>query len=41
MASRPPLRRQIEITLENGCKLRVSEGVDADFVLELARGLAA
>ena len=32
---------QIEITLENGRKLRVSDGVDAGFVLELARGLAA
>ena len=31
----------IEITLENGRKLSVSEGVDAGFVLELARGLAA
>jgi transposase len=31
----------IEITLENGRKLRVSDGVDAGFVLELARGLAA
>ena len=31
---------QIEITLENGRKLRVSDGVDAGFVLELARGLA-
>ena len=36
--TRPP---QIEITLENGRKLRVSDGVDAGFVLELARGLAA
>ena len=32
---------QIEITLENGRKLRVSDGVDAGFVPELARGLAA
>ena len=32
---------QIEITLENGRKLSVSDGVDAGFVLELARGLAA
>jgi transposase len=32
---------QIEITLENGRKLRVSNGVDAGFVLELARGLTA
>ena len=31
----------IEITLENGRKLSVSDGVDAAFVLELARGLAA
>ena len=31
----------IEITLENGRKLRVSDGADAGFVLELARGLAA
>lgn len=31
----------IEITLENGRKLVVSDGVDAGFVLELARGLAA
>ena len=36
--TRPP---QIEITLENGRKLRVSDGADAGFVLELARGLAA
>ena len=35
----PPPR--IEITLENGRKLSVSDGVDAGFVLELARGLAA
>jgi transposase len=34
-------RSQIDITLENGRKLRVSDGVDAGFVLELARGLAA
>lgn len=32
---------QIEITLENGRRLRVSDDVDAGFVLELARGLAA
>ena len=32
---------QIEITLENGRRLGVSDGVDAGFVLELARGLAA
>ena len=31
----------IEITLENGRRLSVSDGVDAGFVLELARGLAA
>ena len=31
----------IEITLENGRKLSVSDGVDAGFVLEPARGLAA
>jgi len=31
----------LEITLENGRKLSVSNGVDAGFVLELARGLAA
>ena len=31
----------VEITLENGRKLSVSDGVDAGFVLELARGLAA
>ena len=37
-----PLRpSQIEITLENGRRLRVSDGADAGFVLELARGLAA
>lgn len=32
---------RIEITLENGRRLSVSDGVDAGFVLELARGLAA
>ena len=37
----PPPPSQIEITLENGRKLRVSNGVHAGFVLELARGLAA
>ena len=37
----PSLRSQIDITLENGRKLSVSDGVDAGFVLELARGLAA
>ena len=36
---RPDAR--IEITLENGRKLSISNGVDAGFVLELARGLAA
>jgi transposase len=35
----PALR--VEITLENGRRLVVSDGVDAGFVLELARGLAA
>ena len=37
--STPPT--EVEITLENGRKLPVSVGVDAGFVLELARGLAA
>jgi len=32
---------RIEITLENGRKLCISNGVDVGFVLELARGLAA
>ena len=32
---------RIEITLENGRKLSISDGVDAGLVLELARGLAA
>ena len=32
---------RIEITLENGRKLSISDGVDTGFVLELARGLAA
>ena len=32
---------RIEITLENGRKISISDGVDADFILELARGLAA
>jgi transposase len=32
---------RIEITLENGRRISVSDGVDAGFVLELARGLAA
>ena len=36
----PTRPSQIEITLENGRKLRVSDGADAGFVLELARGLA-
>jgi transposase len=31
---------RIEITLENGRKLSISDGVDAGFVLALARGLA-
>lgn len=36
-----PSAPRIEITLENGRKLSISYGVDAGFVLELARGLAA
>ena len=32
---------QIAIALENGHRLSVSEGAEAGFVLELARGLAA
>jgi transposase len=36
-----PLEPRIEINLENGRKLSISDGVDAGFVLELARGLAA
>jgi transposase len=32
---------RVEITLENGRRLSVTDGVDAGFVLELARGLAA
>ena len=40
-SSLPTSSVQIEITLENGRKLIVSDGVDAGFVLELARGLAA
>ncbi len=36
-----PPEPRIEITLENGRKLSISDRVDADFVLELARGLAA
>ena len=36
-----PRPSQIEITLENRRRLSVSDGVDAGFVLELARGLAA
>ncbi|MFT6224310.1 MAG: transposase [Paracoccaceae bacterium] len=32
---------RIEIMLENGRKLSISNGVDAGFGLELARGLAA
>ena len=39
--SKPTSAAQIEITLENGRKLSISDGVDAGFVLELARGLAA
>jgi transposase len=37
----PHSEARIEITLENGHKLSISGGVDAGFVLELARGLAA
>jgi len=37
----PHSEARIEITLENGRKLSISDGVDAGFVLELARGLAA
>ena len=36
-----PAEPRIEITLENGRKLSVHDGVDAGFVLELARGLTA
>jgi transposase len=36
-----PPEPRIEITLENGRKLSISDGVDAGFVLELARGLAS
>ena len=36
----PRTEARIEIMLENGRKLSVSDGVDAGFVLELARGLA-
>jgi transposase len=32
---------RIEITLENGRKLSISDGVDVGFDLELARGVAA
>jgi len=32
---------RIEITLENGRRMSVSDGVDVGFVVELARGLAA
>lgn len=39
VSSHPEAR--IEITLENGRRISVSVGVDAGFVLELARGLAA
>jgi transposase len=37
----PRSEARIEITLENGRRISVSDGVDAGFVLELARGLAA
>ncbi len=37
----PVRAERIEITLENGRRLSVSDGVNAEFVLELARGLAA
>lgn len=37
----PTASPRIEITLENGRKMSVSDGVDAGFVLELARGLAS
>ena len=37
----PTSSAQIEITLENGRKLNVSDGIDAGFVLKLARGLTA
>ncbi len=40
-ADQRPVVARIEITLENGRRLSVSDGADADFVLELARGLAA
>ena len=40
-ATIPTPAAQIEITLENGRKLSVCGGVDAGFVLELARGLVA
>ena len=36
-----PPEPRIEITLENGRKLSISDKVDAGFVLKLARGLAA
>jgi transposase len=39
--SAQPTSNRIEITLENGRRLSVCDGVDASFVLELARGLAA
>ncbi len=38
--TRPSPEARIEIILENGRKPSISEGVDASFVLELARGLA-
>ena len=37
----PTASSHIEITLENGRKLIVGASIDAGFVLELARGLAA
>jgi transposase len=39
--SQPQPEARIEITLENGRRLSVSDGVDPDFVLTLALGLAA
>jgi transposase len=36
----PRSEARIEITLENGRRISVSDAVDAGFVLELARGLA-
>jgi hypothetical protein len=37
----PSSEARIEITLENGRRISVSACVDACFVVELARGLAA